>query len=402
MNDSERPIDDADLTIEEGGVAILAARDDSQADAKFTGPCCEKCRAPFSSKAVTICRSCGWYSSLGRFVEVDPKWEAETSGNPVAAASQKLSPLEWLQLIPRWGWLVIGSAFAIVLESIGVRLATADGSTLRTAWSLIQLAIGAVSVICCHIFNFLMLAADDADVGLLDMLLKPFRLWAKTCRYLPKRLWLFNSLVCGLVAVLMSFIVIGGLPYERLWDWGIKEPPKQNLMAAVMDRAKNLNGEEKSLEEAVQDFAGKGDITPDETPPPKLQASKEEKRESTDCVILGYQLDRDGRLEWLVLGTAHRGKLVFAGRVKPKLTDEELSQMVDVLKSQVVKVPFISVQLENVVWVKVKYACRVTFTEQFGDGRLRDAQWDKMLGAMTSPAPAAPAKGQDKKTGRKR
>ena len=77
-----------------------------------------------------------------------------------------------------------------------------------------------------------------------------------------------------------------------------------------------------------------------------------------------------------MLGTAHRGKLVFAGRVKPKMTDEELSEWLIVLKSQVVKMPFISVQLENVVWVKAKYACRVTFTEQLGDGRLRDAEWD--------------------------
>ena len=135
MNDSEHPIDDAESTNSDGGIATLDAHDDSQVAAKPTGPCCEKCSAPFSSKAVTICRSCGWYSSLGRFVEVDPNWEAASSGTPAATAPQKLGPLEWLQLIPRWGWLVIASAFVIVLESIAVRLATADGSSLRTAWS---------------------------------------------------------------------------------------------------------------------------------------------------------------------------------------------------------------------------------------------------------------------------
>ena len=42
----------------------------------------------------------------------------------------------------------------------------------------------------------------------------------------------------------MSLVVIGGIPYERLWDWGFKEPPKQNLMGAVMDRAKQLDSRE--------------------------------------------------------------------------------------------------------------------------------------------------------------
>jgi len=390
MSTTDDRIDEQELPEGEGSVAVLDKGNGSKANEAATGPCCEKCGAPSKSKVVTICKSCGWYPSLGTFVEVDPNWESITNGEqPVAKPQQKLTPRMWLALIPRWGWVVIGCAFAIVAESIAVRLLTPADSSLRTVWSLVQLALGASAVIGCHILNFLMLVGDDADVGMLDMLLKPLRLWTKTCRNLPKRLWLFNSLVNGGVAVLMSFVVIGGLPYERLWDWGVKEPPKQNLMAAVMDRANKLEGEEETLEEAVQSFAGKGDIEPEEVPKP--QPVKEAKRESTDCVIIGYQIEKDGRLEWLVLATAHRGKLVYAGKVKPKLSDEELAQVVEVLKSNVVKVPFIAVQMDNVVWVKVKYACRVNFTEQYGDGRLSDAQWEKMLGAMKSPEPTAPA-----------
>jgi hypothetical protein len=400
MSDSKYSTDDMDLTNGESSVATLDAGEEPQVVAKPKGPCCEKCGEQFSSKVVTICRSCGWYSSLGTFVELDAKWEAATSGEQVIATPKKLGPADWIKLIPRWGWLVIGCAFLIVVESVAVRLATPSGSSLRTAWSLIQLLIGAITFACCHIFNFLMLAAEDTDVGILDMLLKPLRLWGKTCRWLPKRLWLFNSLVCGFVATLMSFLVIGGLPYERLWDWGFTEPPKQNLMAAVIDQAKNIDGEKKSLEEAVQDFAGKGEVDPDETQKP--EPVKEEKRESTDCVIIGYQADKDGRLEWLVLATALRHKLAYAGKVKPKLSDEELEQMVEVLKANVVKVPFISVQMDNVIWVKVKYACRVKFSEQFADGRLRDAEWDKMLGAMKAPEPPAPEKGSAKGSRRKR
>jgi hypothetical protein len=402
MNDAKHSIDDLDLMNDEGAVATLEADEDTQAVARPTGPCCEKCGVEFNSQVVTICRACGWYSSLNTYVELDQKWEATTNGEPVVAVAQKLGPADWLKLIPRWGWFVIACASFIVVESVAVRLSTPGGSSLRTAWSLTQLTLGAMTFIGCHIFNFLMLAAEDTDVGILDMLLKPLRLWGKTCRWLPKRLWLFNSLVCGCVAVLMSFLVIGGLPYERLWDWGFTEPPKQNLMAAVMDQAKKVEGEDKDLEEAVQDFAGKGEVDPDEAAQKAKQAA-EKKREHTDCVIIGYQAAKDGHLEWLVLATAHRHNLAYAGKVKPKLSDEELAQMVDVLKSNVVKEPFISVQMDNVTWVKVKYACRVSFTEQFSDGRLRDAEWDKMLGAMKgADPPPAPEKSNAKGSRRKR
>ena len=107
----------------------------------------------------------------------------------------------------------------------------------------------------------------------------------------------------------MSFLVIGGLPYERLWDWGFKPPAKQDLMAAVMDRAKQVeNNKADSLEEAVGDFAGKAGLDEEKTPP--------KPRKNTDCVIIGYQFDKDGRLSALVLGTAHLGKLVYAGNVR--------------------------------------------------------------------------------------
>ena len=39
-------------------------------------------------------------------------------------------------------------------------------------------------------------------------------------------------------------------------------------------------------------------------------------------MILGYQLDKDKRLSALVLGTAHLGRLVYAGNVAPKFADD--------------------------------------------------------------------------------
>ncbi len=238
------PEDCADEDFASGGDGCLATLDGDvatdSAAGEWTGPRCEKCEAPLKSGVVTICRSCGWYASLGTFVELDPSWETALEEPVTTTSAEPTSHLRvWFNLIPRWGWVVIGSVFVVIAESVVSRLITPSGSTLRTTWSLTQLAFGAVTVVVCHVFNFLKLAADDADIGLLDLLLKPLRLWARTCQNLPKRLWFFDAVVCGLTAIVMSLVVIGGIPYERLWDWGFQEPPKQNLMGAVMDRAKN-------------------------------------------------------------------------------------------------------------------------------------------------------------------
>lgn len=149
-----------------------------------------------------------------------------------------------------------------------------------------------------------------------------------------------------------------------------------------MDRVKELDNGDSSdnLEDAINDFAGdKGadGLGSHKPEPPKPQ-------ERTDCVILGFQIDRDGQLSTLILGAAHRSQLVFAGRVSPKLPDEELNELLHELKAIATKQPFITIAAEDVIWVKPKFTCRVSSAEQQKDGRLRDPQWDTMLGSMNA------------------
>jgi hypothetical protein len=232
----------------------------------------------------------------------------------------------------------------------------------------------------CHIFNFLALISDDSEVGMLDLLLKPIRLWLSTLHNLPRRLRLVNALACGLTATVMSVVVIGSIPYEVLWTWGPTGKPKPNLMGAVMDRMNEIgNGQESgSLEDSVKDFAGTQNLDSNgkqKTIPPKPL-------DSADCVILGYQLDRERHLDSLLLGTANQGKLVPAGRVTPKLTDQEAGELLATLKAITVKKPFIDVPADDVLWVKPQITCRVKYASQSKEGRLRDLQWEKLLGAM--------------------
>jgi hypothetical protein len=348
-------------------------------ESQWTGPRCEKCAAPIKSDAVAICRRCGWYASLGTFVELDQNWETYTdeAAEPTAAEPQKSHLRVWLDLIPRWGWVIIASTLAIVIESVVARFATPDGSALRTTWSLSQLAIGVIVAAGCHVFNFVVLATEDADFGVMDLFLKPLKLWLRAVHRMPTRLWVANAAACGLVAAAMSMLVIGGLPYERLWDWGFQQPVKQDLMGAVMDRAKKLNsGDDGELEDAIGDFAGSADAEAGDA-----YKTPEKPREKSDCIILGYQVDREGRLDTLILGAVHRKKLIYVGRVSPEMAEEARSALLAELMAIKTLKPFITIEADG-TWVKPKFTCRVSYGEKMRNGQLRDVKWDALLGSV--------------------
>jgi hypothetical protein len=349
---------------------------DSAESAEWSGPRCEKCAAPLRSDVVTVCRSCGWYASLGTFVEVDPKWETEErEGGATEPAPQPSHLRVWFELVPWWGWVIIGSVAAVVVESIIVRLVTGPGSSLRMTWSIIQLAIGVFALLGGHIFNFLVQVADDADVGLFDVVLKPIKLWLRTFRILPSRLWAVDTAATGLAAAVMSIVVIGSLPYDRLWDWGFTPPPKAELMGAIMDRVKEMDDKgADNLEDAIDDFAGKAGLDDKVTP--------QKPRKTADCVILGYTVDKEGVLNTLVLGTAHLGRLVYAGNVTPKLKDEtERAEMLAMLAAARTPQRLIAVETEA-IWVKPTITCRVTYGDRQPTGRLSDLEWEAFLGKM--------------------
>jgi ATP-dependent DNA ligase len=81
------------------------------------------------------------------------------------------------------------------------------------------------------------------------------------------------------------------------------------------------------------------------------------------------------------LGSAHRGELVYAGSVRPKLAESELKALTEMLKAIEIKKPFIKIQTEA-TWVQAKYTCRVIYGKRNKTGRLQDIEWDKMLGRI--------------------
>ena len=96
-------------------------------------------------------------------------------------------------------------------------------------------------------------------------------------------------------------------------------------------------------------------------------------------MILGFQVHRDGSLASLVLGTASSGQLIYAGNVSPRLGDDEMKSLTETLRSIVTNKPLLHIEIEA-TWVKPNYACRVNFGERAQSGRLRDVEWNTMLG----------------------
>lgn len=351
--------------------------------AQWNGLRCEKCEAPIKSDAVTVCRRCGWYASLGRFVEIDQAWEAYHDDPEPPETRPAPTHLEiWANLLPQWAWVILGTVAAVVVGSILVRIVTPAGSSVRTTWSLSQLLIGCLAFAGMHVLNFLLMVGDDADTGALDLILRPIKLWIKAFKHMPTRLWVANTAAAGLTASTMSIVVIGGLPYERLWDWGFKQPPKQNLLGAIAQQAQKVKGEgADNLEDAVADFADSQNLDEQnqqqKSPPTPPKIQKE-----VDCVILGYRVDGQGQLMTLILGTAHRGRLVFAAAVSPKLDDKQSQDLLDDLQAIQTGQSLLTTQM-SANWVQPVFVCRVKCDKQDPQtGRLVNATWEELIGEV--------------------
>jgi hypothetical protein len=237
--------------------------------------------------------------------------------------------------------------------------------------------LGAIVFACCHVFNFLFAIADDADTGALDIILRPLKLWLKAIANMPQRLWVTALAAASLTALAMSLLVIGGLPYERLWDWGFKKPANKSLIGAVMSQVDKVEGKgADNLEDAVKDFADSQNLEPteDKPLPPKP-------RLHSDCVIVGYRLDAQGKLQLLVLGTAHRNKLVYACSISPQLSNEESAGLLQMLSDTRSHQSYLPVKM-SATWVVPKYSCRVSYEKQEPTGRLSNPRWEEFLGAI--------------------
>lgn len=359
--------------------AISVIPEELESDSSL--PACEKCGALIDSNESLVCRKCGWYGSIGSFVEIDQNWEDSSDGD---AEQQVTSEISQAFQMPEWAWLMIGCVATVIVESVAACFLTTAESIARTRWSLIQLMIGGIVAAVCHFAAFILLIRDDSDVGLLDILLKPIRPWLLRIHELPAKQWVCHAAVSGVVAVIMSVLVIGGIPYERLWDWGFAKPVDQDLMGAIAEQVQKAEGKDQSLEEAVQELGGSQNLSDSEGTKKKV-VEKPAGRSETDCVIIGYRANEAGIVYYLVLAGENFGRLQHVGQVVPQMSVRELKALGDQLATYMTYEPFVPLQMEDVTWVEPRIACRVSYARKGKKGGLFGTKLEEILGEIAAP-----------------
>lgn len=350
----------------------------------WDGPRCEKCASPLPG-AQLVCKACGYYASLGTFVEVDAQWEAFAAGTPSQDATTE-TPWETIQrTIPPWAWGLIATNLAIVVGAIIARFSLPADEVLRTYVSVTAFIAGLIVLVTCHATCFIMAAASDIDMGVVDMVVKPLKAWVRTCRNLPERLWLVMAGTNGATSALAAALILGGIPFHVLLDWNFKQPPKQNLMGAIMAQAQKApEGEKKGLEDAVSDFAGTADGVVNAAGGQKPNTPPAKPRLKADCLIIGYNLNSQENISQLLLATDHNGKLVYAGYVRPVLEPRQEHALRVKLGRSAASRSFVPTE-NSAAWVQPRFTCRVTYDEMNHNGQLTNISWDSLLGELDLP-----------------
>ncbi|MEM6654256.1 MAG: hypothetical protein AAF596_00490 [Planctomycetota bacterium] len=362
-----------------------AAGDDLDG-AEAAGPVCSECGGRLPTEQTPVCPHCGWYASLGIHVDVSREFEQAATGDDQPAAPP--SHLEvWSKLIPVWGWVLIGTAVGTALVSLAVRLMYPEAGGVRTTWAVVQLIGGLAIAAVCHLASFILVSTSDPDMGNADIVVNPFKAWKKLLGALPKRLAIVNSANASVCAAVCAAGIIGGIPYERLLDWGITAPVEKSLLGAVMERASGAGGPEMSMEEAVTNFAGDAggprnlDGLPD---PSKQNQTPTIVRKTIDAVVLGYEVDAAGKVTTLLLATERKSKLVYSGRVTPQLEDEEMAKLAAKLRAYRAPRPIINVPVQA-TWVQPRLTCRVSYERRVESGQLTSLLWEELLSEMKLP-----------------
>jgi hypothetical protein len=340
---------------------------------------CPRCGGRLSNPAgLGWCPKCGYCRSLQEEANLPA-----ALGKPAAVKSSPLGVVEFFHLlgrVPGWFWVLAGGGAVLTSLAAAADFLLPDNCLARALCSTVPVGLGLIGLLAAQVWAILLIGAEDDALGAKDVILSA-RLWRLTLQRLPrtrKPVWLGGWSV---TTVLCAALIVGGFSYwyqfykpKRTADRGLRD------VAALAAAAADNDGGEKSLEDAVGDFAGKQDLTDkDKEKKKKEEASKVDRRPTTQCVIIGYLTDPENKLSGLVLATTDGKRLRYAGVVKRGLGDEARQELQERLGKLVLPGPFLPGLKLEAVWVKPAVFCDVHHSGYDGRGLLQEPNFKEIL-----------------------
>ncbi len=331
---------------------------------------CPECGKPGIGTKEEWCTGCGFYPRLGIKIEVDPDPE-ETQHTPETA-------LDVLKVL-----VLLGGLLAIVLVSVAVRLLIPVNNIARPIWAISQYLLGTIVFLMVHIIAYLYAIAEDSTISIPDIFLRPLKIWGPTFGSLPGTSRRVCLGVWGWTASVLALSVVGGIPYHLLWEMGPEEQAKVNLLQAVTEQARSVEGDAESLEDAIEDFTGEAGDDEDEESEEAVSYEAPSRDRRIDCLIIGYESDNQGSFLSLALGAMRKGKLRYVGSVSNKYIAPEIrAEMMETMRQNEQATPFIKSKSSKFTWLAPKLTCRVGFNAWNTSGRLKNVVFQKQLGNL--------------------
>lgn len=330
---------------------------------------CPNCHSTEPWGRGSWCPQCGFYPALGTCVAAAVKPAEETVEAPRSVWSR----------IPQWTWILGGGVVAVWFLSLCGRLLTSDEGPYRCLWAVVQLTLGAILFAIGHFTAYFFAIMKSDKIGPMAIVFHPVEIWEWTVRLLPKNAWRVWTATWGACAILCALLIVGGISYAALFerDWGFRQPPKKSVVQALVEQARNTQGGNTSMEEAMNDFVGEaGAKSLSDT---KQDDARKAKLPIAECLIVGYTKHATGDLDQFVLASVVNEKVRFAGTLPSDTMPPEIRQaLISRLESLKRDRPFLKTPIAA-HWLQPVLMCEVSYKEWTDTLRLRDPQFKAML-----------------------
>ena len=375
-----------------------------------TAETCPRCHTTTPWGESSWCPDCGYYPAVDANAQNGQSWADSLPDLPQESPEDDRAGLA---AIPAWLWIMLGGIVGITAFSVVVRTSLPDDVDTRGAIALTQLIVGALSMLAAHLIAGFVAMKSDRRINFNDIMLSWFNVWQPTISNLPdtsKRIW---AMVWGMVAVLTSTTIIGGIDYGA--PFRTHEAPDIKPMnvigtvaGAAAAQAKAQGDQDASLGQALGDLKSQVDQAQlaNNGPPKSMKDALNELGDMEDqmkamedalddaaaiageedgvmktinCFVYGVTTDRRNIPETFLFAANTRGQDQHVAEIKTTDLPRDTFRTLAVrLYKAVRKSPVIPSQ-RKAVWVNPVVSCRLKFRSFTEDGELVNAEFDAIV-----------------------